>query len=240
MSADGGLAGLSVCGQELSGRQSGQLALLLDGLERDEHAPTAVRAASDAAAMHVADSLVALQLDAVRDARTIADVGAGAGFPGLVLAIALPDSEVTLIESQRRKCDFIIASSARAGIANAHTVCTRVERWHEGLGRHDVVVARAVAAQPVVLEYAAPLLRVGGAVVDWRGRRAPDAERAAERAAAELGLERIAIEPVQPFASAHDRHLHVYLKVSPTPPRYPRRVGVARKRPLGSGASSGD
>ncbi len=125
----------------------------------------------------------------------------------------------------------------RAGIANAQVLCVRAEQWSEGLERHDLVVARAVAEQPVVLEYAAPLLMVGGALVDWRGRRDGDSEQAALLAAAELGLQRSEIRRVSPFPGARDRYLHLYLKVSPTPDRFPRRPGVARKRPLGSDRS---
>jgi 16S rRNA (guanine527-N7)-methyltransferase len=84
-----------------------------------------------------------------------------------------------------------------------------------------------------VLEYAAPLLRVGGALVDWRGRRHADEERSATRAAAELGLRLLEIRRVEPYAEARDHHLHIYVKDSPTSARFPRRAGIARKRPLG-------
>ena len=107
---------------------------------------------------------------------TIADIGAGAGFPGLALAIALPDSEVRLVESQSRKCAVHRRAAAAAGVENARVVQRRIEEWSEGLGDNDVVVARALAPQPVVLEYAAPLLEIGGVLVDWRGRRNVDEE----------------------------------------------------------------
>ena len=96
-----------------------------------------------------------------------------------------------------------------------------------------MVTARALAPQPVVLEYAAPLLRADGVLIDWRGQRAEAEERAALRAAAELGLERAEVRRVHPFAAALERHLHVFVKTTETPARFPRRVGVARKRPLG-------
>ncbi len=217
---------------ELSDGQREQLAALLRLLEDDEHAPTAIKASDEADRTHVADSLVALELDAVREARRIADLGSGAGFPGLALAVALPDAAVSLIESQRRKCDFLERACAAAAIENAAVVCVRAEEWGEGACANDVVVARALAPQAVVLEYAAPLLRVGGVLVDWRGRRDPAAELAAERAAGLLGLRRQEIRHVVPFEGATDRHLHVFAKVEETPPRFPRRAGVARKRPL--------
>jgi 16S rRNA (guanine527-N7)-methyltransferase len=85
-----------------------------------------------------------------------------------------------------------------------------------------------------VLEYAAPLLRVGGSLVDWRGALGRLEEAAAARAAAELGLRRVDVRRVEPFAGARQHHLHVYLKLRETPARFPRRAGIARKRPLGS------
>jgi 16S rRNA (guanine527-N7)-methyltransferase len=217
---------------ELTAEQQRQLGAVLATLESDEHAPTAIRGHDEAARSHVADSLVALELEAVRGADRIADLGSGAGFPGLALAIALPASQVFLVESQRRKCEFLERVCTGAGVENARIVCLRAEEWSEGAVRNDVVVARALAAQTVVLEYAAPLLRIGGTLVDWRGRRDPSAERAAERAADLLGLHRQEIRRVTPFEDATDRHLHVFTKTTGTPPRFPRRAGMARKRPL--------
>jgi 16S rRNA (guanine527-N7)-methyltransferase len=217
----------------LSSRQLGQLGAVLRELQNHEDAPTAVREEERAADVHLADSLTALELDVVSSAETIADLGAGAGFPGLPLAIALPGSEVRLVESQTRKCAFIELASVAAEVENIRIVCARVEQWPEGHGRNDVVVARALAAQPVVLEYAAPLLRPGGALVDWRGRRNPEEERLATCAARQLGLRLVEIRHTKPYEDALHHHLHVYEKAIETPPRFPRRVGVARKRPLG-------
>jgi 16S rRNA (guanine527-N7)-methyltransferase len=218
---------------DLSQGQVAQLGALLELIESDEHAPTTVRSAERAVDIHVADSLTALDLDPVRSAAHIADLGSGSGFPGLALAVALPCVEVALVESQRRKCNFLERACAHAEIENALVVCSRVEEWSEGLGRNDVVVARALAAQPVVLEYAAPLLRMRGALVDWRGRRDSAQEAEAACAAEQLGLRLLEIRRTQPYEGARDHHLHVFEKVSDTPARFPRRAGVARKRPLG-------
>lgn len=216
-----------------SGQQS-QLTSVLAVLETDEHAPTAIRAPEQALQAHVADSLVALDIEAVSTAGRLADLGSGVGFPGLALAVALPTAEVGLVESQRRKCEFLERVLAAGSIENAQVVCSRAEEWQEGIELNDVVVARALAPQPVVLEYAAPLLRMGGALVDWRGRRDPASEDAAQRAAAVLGLRRQEIRKVFPFEQATDRYLHVFVKDAATPARFPRRAGMARKRPLAS------
>jgi 16S rRNA (guanine527-N7)-methyltransferase len=217
----------------LDSHQLAQMRAILGELENHKNAPTAVRDAQRATDVHLADSLVALELEVVRMARTIADLGSGAGFPGAALAVALPAAGVSLIESQGRKCGFLEGMLAEVGVENANVVCVRVEEWHDGIGCNDVVVTRAVAAQVVVLEYAAPVLRLGGTLVDWRGRRAPAEEDAALAAAEELGLERVEVRRVQPWPRARDRHLHIFVKVEETPGRFPRRPGIARKRPLG-------
>jgi 16S rRNA (guanine527-N7)-methyltransferase len=216
----------------MSHRQVEQLGSILAALAGDELAPTTVREPAPAIDVHLADSLVALELEVVREAKRIADIGAGAGFPGLPLAVALPGAEVRLVESQARKCGFIEGVVASSRVENAKVVCARAEQWPEGLGANDLVLARAVAAQPVVLEYAAPLLCLGGALVDWRGRRNPEEERSATAAAEQLGLRLESIQRVQPYVGVRDHYLHVYLKSDETPERFPRRVGMARKKPL--------
>jgi 16S rRNA (guanine527-N7)-methyltransferase len=216
----------------LTAAQSARLEALVSILASDARAPTTLRSPERSIDGHVADSLVALDVEAVQTGRALADLGSGAGFPGLPLAVALERSEVKLLESQARKCAYLRETVARAGIANASVVCTRAEDWSGGRESLDVALTRALAPQPVVLEYAAPLLRRGGVLVDWRGRRDSAEERAAGLAAAELGLECAEIRKVTPFSAARDRHLHLYLKVSDTPRRFPRRAGMAAKRPL--------
>src|SRR5580704_1338102 len=111
----------------LTDRQLEQLEAVLELLAHDKLAPTTVREPDRAIDVHLADSLVALELDLVREALQVADVGAGAGFPGVPLAVALPGSRVTLVESQARKCAFIERVKDAAGIENAAVVCARVE-----------------------------------------------------------------------------------------------------------------
>ncbi len=183
---------------------------------------------------HLADSLVALELGGVAwHEAEIADLGAGAGFPGLPLAIALPGSDVSLVESNARKCQFLNRAAELCRLDNVEVVRERAELWRAGLQRCDVVVARALASLPVVAEYAAPLLRVGGTLVAWRGRRDRADELAAAHACGQLGLQPRAVIAVSPYPAAEHRHLHVFDKVADTPARFPRRPGVARKHPLG-------
>jgi 16S rRNA (guanine527-N7)-methyltransferase len=209
------------------------LATLLDLVMTDPAAATTVRRQDEVIDDHLADSLVALELDEVLAAAAVADLGSGAGFPGLPLAIALPDATVSLVESNARKCDFLARAARACGLRNVRVINRRAESWEGGLDRCDLVTARALAPLPVVVEYGAPLLRLGGSLLVWRGGRDPDAERAAELAADELGLELRKPMAVHPYRAATKRHLHLMLKVRPTPQRFPRRPGMAAKRPLG-------
>ncbi|HEV7884544.1 MAG TPA: RsmG family class I SAM-dependent methyltransferase, partial [Solirubrobacteraceae bacterium] len=118
-----------------------QLERLLDVVASDPLAPTTVRDPAAAVEVHVADALVALDLEPVRSARWIADLGSGAGFPGLVLAAALPHAEVSLVESAQRKCAFLERTVAAMGLDNVTVVCERAEAWAAGLGAQDVVTA---------------------------------------------------------------------------------------------------
>ena len=210
------------------------LAALLDLQASDPTASTAVRDPAVAVDRHVADSLSGLELDEVRSARRIADLGAGAGWPGFALAAALPEAEVTLVESAIRHCRYLERARAHAGLANVSVVHARAEEWgaDAGAGAHDLVTARALAALPVLCEYAAPLLAHGGTLVAWKGT--VDAGELADGAAAAavLGLEPGKPVSVTPYAGAREHTLHRFRKVAPTPDRFPRRPGMATKRPL--------
>jgi 16S rRNA (guanine527-N7)-methyltransferase len=208
------------------------LAAILELQAADPAASTTVREPDAAIDRHVADSLVALELAPVRSARRIAEIGAGAGWPGLALAAALPGARVSLVESAARHCRYLERAIAAGRLANAAVVHARAEAWPEGLGAHDLVTARALAALPVVCEYAAPLLDDGGTLVAWKG--AVDEREAADgaAAAAQLGLVPVDAVRVAPYAGARDHALHVFRKDAPTPPRFPRRPGIATKRPL--------
>ena len=170
----------------------------------------------------------------VAAARRVADIGSGAGFPGLALAVALPRAHVDLVESARRKCEVIARLAAAAGLENATAIPQRAEDWARGPGweQYDVVTARALASLAVLAEYAAPLLGPDGVLVAWKGRRDRAEELAGAQAAGQLGLALVGVRHVVPFAGARDHHLHVLRKVAPTPDRFPRRAGQARKRPL--------
>jgi len=218
----------------LSAGAQTQLKRLLLALAAEPDPHTTVSEPAKAVDQHIADSLVALQLDQLRAARSVVDIGSGAGFPALPLAIARPGAAFDLLESSSRKVDLISRLTASARVTNARPLAARAEAWASGPGRssYDVATARAVAPLAVLVEYAAPLLKENGLLVAWKGSRDKTEETAGERAAELIGMRSAGVLPVHPYPEARNLHLHLYLKQSPTPERFPRRPGVASKRPL--------
>ncbi len=209
---------------------------LLELLRTDPTAPVARSTLPTARDVHVADSLSGLEVPDLRRARRIADLGSGAGFPGLVLALALVRVRCDLIESSSRKCAFLRRAIERTEAANATVVCERAETWASGSGReaYEAITARAVARLATIAELASPLLREGGVLVAWKGRRDPGEEEEAARAGEALAMEAIEVRSVRPYHGSHDRHIHLLRKNGPTPEGLPRRVGLAAKRPFGT------
>ncbi len=221
-------------GTQAASEKLDRLDAILAALAAEQDPPTTAREPHSAAQTHLADSLVGLEIGELRAATRIVDVGAGAGFPGLALAVALPAASVDLVESSGRSCAVIERLIEAGDVRNARAVPVRAESWAAGEGAeaYEVVTARAVAGLPVLVEYAAPLLGLGGALVAWKGRRDSEEERAGREAATQLGMVGERVLRVEPFPEARDRHLHVYTKQAQIPPGFPRRPGRAMKRPL--------
>jgi len=208
---------------------------ILDLLAVERASVTSVADPERAWRVHVADSLTGLEVEELLEAGRIADIGSGAGFPGLVLALALPQAEVDAIESVGRKCDFIARAIDAAEIANANVLHARSEEIAGGERRetYDVVTARAVGRLSTLAELAAPLLREDGVLVAWKGKRDADEEAQLERASEQLAMQPERILDVGSRAGSKHRHIHVIRKSGPTPSSLPRRPGMAKKRPRG-------
>jgi 16S rRNA (guanine527-N7)-methyltransferase len=173
-------------------------------------------AGEEARRVHLDESLAALET-VERFAGPIVDVGSGGGAPGIPLAHALPEREVTLLEATGRKCEFL--ERWTADLPNLRVVCGRAEE--QPVDSWGVAVAKALAPPPVAAEWCLPLVAPGGAAVLYVGPTA-QADRVAEVA------ELLAAE-LEPDSAPG---LLVLRKLGPTPPGFPRRPGVARKRPL--------
>ena len=185
--------------------------------------------------VHVADSLAGLEVAELTSAARIADVGAGAGFPGLALAVALPNANIDLIESVTRKCTFMQRAIDAAKIANATVLDARSEDWANSGGReaYEVVTARAVGRLSTLAELASPLLKPNGVLIAWKGKRDEEEEQQLTRASESLAMRPESILEVGDRAGSRHRHLHVVRKVGPTPANLPRNPGIAKKRPKG-------
>jgi 16S rRNA (guanine527-N7)-methyltransferase len=197
---------------------------------------TAVKSASEARKIHVADSLAGLETSAIQDAKSIVDIGSGAGFPGLVLAVMLPDAQITLVDSVRKKMEAAGKFARELELENVECVWGRAEEIAAIGSPHreayDVVTARALAQLGVLLEYSAPLLRENGHLVAWKGQPEPSELAAAEASAEILGFAPGELTATKPFKGSRARHFFIAQKKQPTGDRFPRRAGVALKRPL--------
>jgi 16S rRNA (guanine527-N7)-methyltransferase len=182
---------------------------------------TSIRGADELWRRHVEDALTAADL--VGTARTVVDVGSGGGSPGIPLALEL-DLAASLLEATRPKAAFLRRVVAEIGLA-AEVVHARSEEYARGEGRDrfDLAVARALAPPPVALELCLPLVRTGGRLILWTG----DVETSPLDAVAGA----LAAEVADVHRVDDARRLIVVAKVGPTPARFPRRPGMAGKRP---------
>ena len=185
--------------------------------------------------VHVLDSLTGLEVGDLREATRIADVGAGAGFPGLALAVALPAAQIDLVESVGRKCDFMRRAIEAAAIPNATVLNLRSEDLASSAGResYDLVTARAVGRLSTLAELASPLLKPNGTLIAWKGKRDQEEEEQLERASEALAMHQEKVLAVGDRAGSQHRHLHIIRKTAETPAGLPRRPGMAKKRPKG-------
>jgi 16S rRNA (guanine527-N7)-methyltransferase len=170
----------------------------------------------------------------LRDGTRVLDIGSGAGFPGLPLKIAWPGLDVTLLEATGKKCRFLAQMTKELDLGDVAVFEARTEeagRDPAQRAAYDIVVARAVAPLPVLLEYALPFLKVGGHLAANKGSAAHSEVDASDTALRELGGEMEETLPFYPPEVA-GQTLIIVRKVAETPERYPRRTGVPSKRPL--------
>jgi 16S rRNA (guanine527-N7)-methyltransferase len=197
---------------------------------------TAVKTAAEARDIHIADSLAGLEVPPIQDAKSIVDIGSGAGFPGLVLAVMLPETQITLVDSVRKKMEAAARFAKELELDNLECVWGRAEEIAAEGSPHreayDVVTARALAQLGVLLEYSAPLLRENGHLVAWKGSPEQAELDSADASGEILGFEPGELIATKPFKRSRARHFYVARKIRPTEPRFPRRPGVALKKPL--------
>lgn len=187
----------------------------------------------EAALKHFADSLMLLRYCDLPEGASMIDVGTGAGFPGLPLKIARPDLRLTLMDSLSKRLTFLDEVCAQLELSDARTVHSRAEDGSRtGLRESfDIATARAVAELNILAEYCLPYVRVGGRFIAMKGKDAAAELESAAGAVEKLGAVTTARHSFD-LAEAGERVILEFEKLSPTPPQYPRREKVIRKKPL--------
>ncbi len=196
---------------------------------------TAIREPELIRQRHFFDSLSCATVTKDLNGLALADVGTGAGFPGVPLKILYPQLRLTLIESVAKKTQFLTAVVAALGLSDVNILAERVEVLGQQVlhrGQYDWVVARGVAKLRVLVEYLLPLCRIGGHVLAQKGDNAAAEMEDAAAAIATLGGASPILQSIQMPNRAKDHYLVLIEKVNESPARYPRRVGIPAKRPL--------
>ena len=190
---------------------------------------TAITDPEQVAKLHLLDSLSVLKCADLAGKQLI-DVGCGAGFPGVPIAIASPTTRVTLLDSLGKRMNWLETVLPQLGV-NAECVTARAEEAvAQRRERYDFATSRAVARLNILLELTAPYVKVGGAVLAMKGAAAREELAEASGAIARLGLK---LEEVREFPMDDTTHAVIILrKVKPTPPQYPRRYAKIKQNPL--------
>ena len=189
---------------------------------------TAITEMEDVVTKHFADSLLPLQAGIIPENAHCADIGTGAGFPGVPLAILRPDIKMTLIDSLKKRLTFLDEVTSMTGLPNCETVHSRAEDHAKSGNRekYDIVLSRAVSRMATLTELCLPLVKVGGKMVALKSRSAKEELDEAQKVIELLGGK------AEPIYGTEERNLVIITKVSPTPPIYPRKAGTPEKFPI--------
>jgi len=193
---------------------------------------TAITEPSEIVKKHFLDSLSASATGYITAGKSLLDIGAGAGFPGLALKIALPGFSLTLVEANRKKSLFLDYMVGRLKLKNVSVINLRAEEFSSTSGRSqfDLAITRALSSLPVNLEYAVPALKVGGHYLAMKGSLSK--EPSTENACKALNCQFVQAKKIEvPYLEA-ERNIVIFQKVAETDSKYPRRTGLPTKKPL--------
>lgn len=196
---------------------------------------TAITEPKEVAIKHMIDSLSAWNEDKMGNAKTIIDVGTGAGFPGIPLKIYKPELKLTLLDSLNKRIKFLQAVVDELGLADVQCIHARAEegaRNKQLREKYDVAVSRAVARLPVLAEYCIPFVKVGGTFVALKGMKYAEEAADGQNALKVLGADDVDIVEVH-LPEIDDKRAVIYAKKKRgTPKQYPRKAGTPDKNPL--------
>ena len=220
--------------EDLPGKLHIYLDLLKDWNSRMDL--TAVTDDEETVDKHFIDSLAVLKTGLIGEGASLIDVGTGAGFPGMVLAMARPDLRVTLMDAQQKRLNFLQAVSEAAGMENVKIIHARAEdgaRKAELRERFEIAAARALAPLNVLCEYLLPYVKVNGRALCWKGPAVKEEAEAGRRAAHLLGGRLEMPVPCTVEGRDWEHMILPVLKVQNTAAQYPRKAGTPKNKPLG-------
>lgn len=181
---------------------------------------------------HFLDSLMLNEVFTF-DNQTLIDVGTGAGFPGLVLAIVFKDLQVTLLEPTRKRCDFLSLVIDELSLTNVTVVNERAEDYvKKARETFDIATSRAVASLPIILELSVGLVKVGGSIIVMKGKQYETELKSAQKALKILNLQSTKVDTHYLESDGSMRVNAVFTKISETSAKYPRAYGQIKKNPL--------
>ncbi len=194
---------------------------------------TAITEPGEFAALHLLDSLCLLPL-ADMAGKSVVDVGTGAGFPGVPLAIALPECHVTLLDSLNKRIEFLREACGQLGLDNVSCVHARAEEFAAShREQFDFAVSRAVADLPVLCELCLPLVKAGGRFLAMKSSHTEEEIARAKDAISLLGGKIVQVSDYTIPTTEVVHRVVIVEKLSPTPKKYPRRFAQIKKQPLG-------
>jgi len=196
---------------------------------------TAIRQVEGIRTKHFLDSLSCHLVLRSRPPKRLADIGCGAGFPGIPLKIIYPEMRLTLVESVGKKarfCQHVVDILKLKGVEVLQTRAEDMGQLKEYREQFDWAVARAVAKLPTLVEYLLPLVQVGGSVLAQKGENGPAEAHSADNATRLLGGHLRQVQHLTLPTITEDRYLITIDKIAATPPKYPRRSGIPAKTPL--------
>lgn len=221
----------------VSNEQIGKLALFNDlVMQTNEHTNlTAITDEVESAKKHFLDSVNPVALDLVKNASNVIDIGSGAGFPGIPLAVLNPSVSFTLVDTRKKRCEFMDSTVESLNLDNVNVIWKRAEELGKDANyreQYDIACARALAAMPTLLEYLVPFVKVKGHTMLYKGGLASEELQNAKNSIETLGMGEFTIAPYCIFGESSQYAMVIGQKKRDTPAKYPRRSGMPSKRPL--------
>lgn len=196
---------------------------------------TAIEDGASSARRHFLDSINPIANGIISKAKKVIDVGSGAGFPGIPLAILHPTISFDLLDTRKKRCEFMQDAISELSIPNANVLWARAESIGQNIlhrEKYDVACARALAAMPTLLEYLLPLIKVNGYAMLYKGPTPKDEISQATEAISILGGDYFTSKTYTIFGESNNYSMVYGKKIKPTPTKYPRKSGLPTKRPI--------